>query len=132
MGSGFWEFLQQLVTEHRIVIDRPAGSTHPHYPNLVYPIDYGYLDGTTTVDGGGLDCWIGSQPGKDLDAVALTVDLHKRDAEIKLLLGCTEAEKAIILDFLNGDRMRACLVRRGEKLGFSLSQDLPEEGRRDV
>lgn len=124
MEAGFWEYLQQLASEHRVIIDRPAGSTHPHYPDLVYPLDYGYLDGTTTVDGGGLDCWVGSQPEKELDAIALTVDLHKRDAEIKLLLGCTEAEKAIILNFLNGDQMRACLVRRNEELDSFGSPDL--------
>ncbi len=108
----FWNYLDQLVAGNPIVIDRPKGSAHPRYPELVYPLDYGYLDGTTTIDGGGLDLWVGSQPGGALTALALTVDLHKRDAEIKLLLGCTETEKQIILDFLNGASMRAMLVRR--------------------
>jgi inorganic pyrophosphatase len=109
---GFWSFLDRLVAAHPIVIDRPRHSTHPRYPEVVYPLDYGYLDGTTTVDGGGLDVWRGSLPDAHLDAIALTVDLHKADAEIKLLLGCTEAEQQIILDFLNGADMRAMLVTR--------------------
>ena len=49
----FWVYLDRMVGTSRIVIDRPRGSAHPHYPDLVYPLDYGYLDGTTTVDGGG-------------------------------------------------------------------------------
>jgi len=108
----FWDFLDHLVSESRLVIDRPRGSEHPHYPKMIYPLDYGYLHGTTTVDGGGLDVFLGTLPGKALDALALTVDLEKRDIEIKLLLGCSQAEKQIVLDFLNGANMRACLIFR--------------------
>jgi inorganic pyrophosphatase len=111
----FWDYLDRLVAGSQVTIDRPCGSHHPVYSELIYPLDYGYLVGTTTVDGGGIDVWAGSLPGRRLDAVVMTVDLHKRDAEIKLLLGCTEAEKQVILDFLNGSSMRAWLVRRGDE-----------------
>ncbi len=57
--AGFWQLADQLVREHPIVIDRPRGSRHPRYPAVVYPLDYGYLDGTTAIDGGGVDCWRG-------------------------------------------------------------------------
>jgi F420 biosynthesis protein FbiB-like protein len=110
--ADFWDYLDRLVTQHPVTVDRPRGSAHPAYPALIYPLDYGYLEGTTTVDGGGLDVWLGSLETRQLDALALTVDLHKRDAEIKLLLGCTPAEKQVILDFLNGHAMRAWLVPR--------------------
>lgn len=112
MEADFWTYLDRLLAAHAVVIDRPRGSAHPRYPSLIYPLDYGYLENTTTVDGDGLDVWVGSRPERSLDGLALTVDLHKRDAELKLLLGCTEAEKTIILDFLNGNSMRACLVAR--------------------
>jgi F420 biosynthesis protein FbiB-like protein len=112
MNQDFWRFLDQLVSESQIEIDRPKGSAHPAFPDLIYPLDYGFLRDTTTVDGGGIDLFLGSRPERLLDALALTVDLAKRDAEIKLLLGCTEAEKQIALDFLNGADMRACLVQR--------------------
>jgi len=29
------------VLESEIVIDRPKGSHHPRYPEIVYPVDYG-------------------------------------------------------------------------------------------
>jgi F420 biosynthesis protein FbiB-like protein len=56
--------------------------------------------------------WKGSLEPKILDGVILTVDLKKRDTEIKLLLGCTEAEKQIVLDFQKDHSMQAMLVRR--------------------
>ena len=44
--------------------------------------------------------------------VNITVDLFKRDAEIKLLLGCNETEKQLALNASTGDTMRAEIVRR--------------------
>ena len=111
-GVGFWEALDHLVSSSQVVIDRPRGSRHPRYPEVVYPLDYGYLYGTTAVDGGGVDLWSGSARERSLDAVLLTVDLNKRDVELKLLLGCIEDEKQIALEFLNSGSMHACLVRR--------------------
>jgi inorganic pyrophosphatase len=108
----FWEYLDRLVTGSRIVIDRPKGSTHPRYPTVVYPVDYGYLEHTFTSDGGGIDVWVGSTGVERPDAILCTVDLLKRDAEMKLLIRCTEDEKEAILRFLNGDSMRAVLIRR--------------------
>lgn len=110
----FWQYLDRLVTDCPVVIDRPKGSVHPRYPAIVYPLDYGYLEGSTTVDGGGLDVWLGSLPDRSLESVVLTVDLNKRDAEIKLLLGCNEEDLATILDFHNGGSMRATEVHRSE------------------
>jgi inorganic pyrophosphatase len=110
--DGFWQFLEQLVAAHPIIVDRPRHSTHPRYPTMTYPLDYGYLEGTITVDGGGIDLWVGSQENRRLDAVVLTVDLEKEDVEIKLLLGCSAPEKLVVMEFLNGERMRALLVTR--------------------
>ena len=99
MDQEFWRYLDRLVAASQVEIDRPKGSAHPRFPDLIYPLDYGYLQGTTTIDGGGIDVFFGSQAGRPLDAVALTVDLEKRDAEIKLLLGCSEEEKQIVAGF---------------------------------
>jgi F420 biosynthesis protein FbiB-like protein len=55
---------------------------------------------------------VGSLPEGRLEAVALSVDLLKRDAEIKLLLGCTPEEQATIARFLNSDQMRAVVIPR--------------------
>ncbi len=108
----FWAALDQLVASSPIVIDRPRGSRHPRLPQIIYPLDYGYLEGTTTVDGGGLDVWVGTRSPKTLDALLCTVDLEKRDVELKLLLGCQDHEKSLLLDFHNQGTMHAVLVER--------------------
>ena len=95
-----------------VVIDQPAGSRHPRYPEIVYPLDYGYLKGTSGGDGNEIDVWRGSLPAGALDTVVCTVDLHKRDTEVKLLLGCTQDEKDTILAFHSTGGMAAILIRR--------------------
>ena len=56
--------------------------------------------------------WIGSRPDRELVAVVATVDPEKRDAEVKLLLGCTDAEIETILEVHNYGPQAATLVRR--------------------
>lgn len=112
-GADFWDALDHLVAGSTVVIDRPRGSRHPRYPEMVYPVDYGYLQDTTAMDGGGIDVWRGSDPGIGIDAVACIVDLLKRDAEIKILIGCTEAEKQAIYRLHNeSEYMKGVLIHR--------------------
>lgn len=110
----FWEYLDRMVADSSLVIDRPKGSQHPRFPSLIYPLDYGYLEGTRTVDGGGIDLWLGSLPERSLDSVVMTVDVKQPDAEIVLLLGCNDQEKLTILGFLNAKSIRATLVTRSD------------------
>ena len=114
--SQFWSALDKLVRSSRIVVDRPKGSLHPRFPQYRYPLDYGYLEGTSSMDGEGIDVWLGSSPSSSLTALICTVDLIKRDSEIKLLLGCTDAEIRTILAFHNQiTQMRGILVPRTEE-----------------
>ncbi|MDR2688107.1 MAG: inorganic pyrophosphatase [Oscillospiraceae bacterium] len=108
----FWQALDLLVAEHDLVIDRPRGTAHPRYSDYVYPLDYGYLRGTASSDGGGIDVWRGSSDA-GVVAVMVTVDLVKRDSEIKILLGCTEEEIAIVnREHNNSEFMKGILIRR--------------------
>ncbi|MFT7644633.1 MAG: inorganic pyrophosphatase [Candidatus Paceibacteria bacterium] len=77
----FWNSLQTLVDKSEIKIDRPKDSIHPQYPDYIYPFDYGYLDGTTSGDGDGIDCLAGSLGG----------------SEIKILIGFTSEDMQTIL-----------------------------------
>ncbi len=95
--ENFWQILDTLVATSEIIIDRPKGTTHPRHPDILYPLDYGYLQNTTSGDGAGIDVWIGSLPQKDITAIILTVDLVKRDSEVKILLGCTPEDSQTIL-----------------------------------
>jgi inorganic pyrophosphatase len=93
----FWETLQQVVDDSAIKIDRPKDTAHPRYPDYIYPFDYGYLEGTTSGDGDGIDCWVGSLSGKNVTGVVTIVDQIKKDSEIKILLGCTQEDMQAIL-----------------------------------
>lgn len=95
----FWNELTKLIKTNEIVLDRPKGEPHPRYPKLIYPLDYGYLEGTTAGDGDGIDVWFGSLESKTLTGILCTFDNIKRDAEIKLLIGCTNEDIQVIRDF---------------------------------
>ena len=111
-NKDFWNALDELVSNSKIIIDRPKGTHHPQYPDFVYKVDYGYLQNTSSMDGSGVDVWVGSAE-KKIDAIICTVDLIKKDSEIKILIGCTEEEKAIILETHNEtDFLKGVLVRR--------------------
>lgn len=65
------------------------------------------------MDAGGIGIWIGSSAIKQADALICTVDLLKRDSEIKLLIGCTQEEKRTILAFHNDSEfMKGILIER--------------------
>ncbi len=108
----FWSKLTSLVSEASIVVDRPKGSAHPQIPEMIYPLDYGYLAGTRSGDGHGIDVWIGGLESRAITGVVCTVDLGKRDAEIKILLGCSRAEQRQILSIHNRGTQAAVLITR--------------------
>ena len=111
-NEDFWKALDELVSNSEIVIDRPRGSAHPRFPNFIYKVDYGYLKDTASMDGGGIDVWVGSGD-KIIDAIMCIVDLMKRDSEIKILVGCTEEEKLEVYKTHNETQyMKGILIRR--------------------
>ena len=111
MTEEFWNFLQRLVITSQIVIDRPKGSLHPSFPGYEYPVDYGYLVGTTSSDLSGVDIWIGSLGKRSVVGVECTVDLLKRDTELKVLFDCTDEEINLINNLVNANDMRAMIIK---------------------
>jgi len=113
----FWTRFDALLASNEIVIDRPKGTSHPRHPAIVYPLDYGYLKGTSSDDGNGIDVWRGSMPAAQLVAVVCTVDTLKCDAEVKLLVGCTDDEIETVDKFYNeSDCMSGIVVMRDRDL----------------
>jgi len=113
MNSEFWTALDNLVNQSEIVIDRPKGTVHPKYPDFIYKVDYGFLKNTTSMDGAGIDVWVGTDKEKCIDAIMCIVDLMKRDSEIKILIGCSEEEKKIVYKTHNeSEYMKGILLRR--------------------
>ena len=108
----FWNALDELVNNSEIIIDRPKGTSHPKFPGFIYRVDYGYLKDTSSMDGAGIDVWVGSGK-KKVDAIMCIVDLMKKDSEIKILIGCTEEEKEIVYKTHNETQfMKGVLIRR--------------------
>ena len=108
----FWAFLDELVAASEIVIDRPGGGAHPRVPSIIYPFDYGYLQGTVGGDGDGIDVWRGSLPDARVTAVIATVSVPQRDAELKVLIGCTPEEMERALATHCQARQAGILLRR--------------------
>ena len=114
-NEDFWGAIDDLVRSGNIIIDRPRNSSHPRFPNIIYPVDYGYIDSTKSMDGGGIDIWRGTLEDSTVRAIICTVDLKKRDSEIKLLIGCTEDEICSVYNFHNNtEYMKGLLIYRQE------------------
>ena len=99
LDTSYWQGMGNLIITNKIIIDRPKGSRHPRYPEYIYPIDYGYLENTTASDGDGIDVWMGSLKNKTLTGILCTFDNIKRDAEMKLLIGCTSNDIRAVRQF---------------------------------
>jgi inorganic pyrophosphatase len=109
-SKSFWEKLHRLIDGSKMIIDRPCGSTHPRFPDFIYPLDYGYMEATQSSDGGGIDVWVGSQADRALTCIIVTVDLTKRDSEIKILLGCSDMDIQTILAVHNQNTMGGIFI----------------------
>ncbi|MEA5050316.1 MAG: inorganic pyrophosphatase [Oscillospiraceae bacterium] len=113
IDNKFWNAIDQLVITSQIVIDRPKDTVHPRYPDSIYKVDYGYLKNTSSMDGGGIDVWRGTDDTVGIDAIMCIVDLVKRDSEIKILINCSEKEKQIVYQTHNDTEfMKGILIRR--------------------
>lgn len=120
----FWQKLDTLVLSSSCTIDRPKGTTHFKYLNLVYPVDYGFLTDTTGSDQEPIDMFKGSISTSSVDAIAVSADILKKDCEVKLLVGCTEEETMDILKFLNQTQFqKAILIRRGNETPLWANND---------
>ena len=119
----FWRALDRLAAGAEIVIDRPRGSRHPDFPEFVYELDYGYLRNTVSSDGEGVDVWLGSDPSRRVTGVVCTVDLVKRDAELKLLLGCTADDCTVIRRFYRTSLSAAHILLREDVPASSEEDD---------
>src|SRR5690242_17351498 len=95
-----WAHHQRLIEEKGITLDRPRFSRHPDYPEIVYPIDYGYINGTVGEDGQEIDVFVGTAE-TGLVGVLFTRDFRKGDTEIKLIFNCSPSEVYLVNGFIN-------------------------------
>jgi len=104
--------MDRLIDASEVIIDRPAGSAHPRYPDFVVPFDSGYLKAASAMDQGGIDVSLGTLGNRKPVGLVLTLDLGKRHAEIKPLLGCTSEEAQRITAIHNEESQTGILLLR--------------------
>jgi Inorganic pyrophosphatase len=68
-----------------VTVDRPMGTYHPEYPDLYYPINYGYIKGILAPDGEEQDAYIlgVSQPITEFTGKVIAIIHRKNDIEEK-------------------------------------------------
>ena len=69
-------------------IDRPLGSTHPRHPDMVYPVNYGYVEGVMAGDGAEQDVYVlgPDQPLDTFCGVVIAVLHRLNDREDKWIV----------------------------------------------
>ncbi len=55
MGKDYASVIGKTVT---VTVDRPLGSRHPQHENIVYQLNYGFVQGVTAGDGEDQDAYI--------------------------------------------------------------------------
>jgi inorganic pyrophosphatase len=126
VDTRFWKYIDRLVGESTIEVDRPRGSAHPRYSEMEYPLDYGHLDGTSGGDGNSIDVWRGSLEEMRVTGAIVTVDLAKRDSEMKLLVGCTAEETELALAMHQTGVQASILLSRPSQREEAFSSTLDE------
>jgi inorganic pyrophosphatase len=111
-ATRYWERLDKLIKDNGIIVDRKKGSVHPKYESIVYPINYGYIKNTTSMDNGGIDVFCGTKGNNDIQGILCTIDILKKDSEIKVLYSCTDEEIEIAKKFMESDYMSCLLIKR--------------------
>jgi GrpB-like predicted nucleotidyltransferase (UPF0157 family)/inorganic pyrophosphatase/8-oxo-dGTP pyrophosphatase MutT (NUDIX family) len=79
-----WALFNTIVT---VTVDRPLGSRHPDYPDMIYPVNYGYIPDEIAPDGGGLDVYVlgVSAPVRGFTGRVVGIVYRENDVEDKLV-----------------------------------------------
>ncbi len=106
----FWQKIDTLFLSGDLVIERPKGSSHPLYANMVYPVDYGYLKGLTAADFERVDVFCGSGSRSEVSGIVVCADILKKDLAVKFIVGCSADEENEVLEMLNQTDFQKCVV----------------------
>lgn len=113
----FWQKLDTLFISSKVAINRPKDMASKTYPNLVYPVDYGYLEDTTGSANKEVDVFLGTLEDKRIQSMAIGTDILRKTVEVKLIAGCTDTEKKSILEFLNQmEFQKAIIINRSDNV----------------
>ncbi len=80
--------VKHIVTDDRgrighhatVTVDRPLGSRHPKYPDLQYPVNYGYVKGVMAADGEEQDAYLlgVDEPVNEYTGILIAI-IHRLD-----------------------------------------------------
>lgn len=76
-----------LGTMVTMKVDRPLGSVHPKHPNIIYPVNYGYIPGTESGDGEEIDVYLlgVDRPVEEYTCRIIGIVYRENDVEDKLI-----------------------------------------------
>lgn len=85
----------------KVTVDRPLGSRHPKHPDILYPVNYGYVEGLIAPDGEEQDAYVlgVDKPVTEFTGVILAIIHRLNDCEDKWVvvpMGLTLSESEIL------------------------------------
>ena len=77
-----------LGKEVTVYIDRPLGSKHPKFPNIIYPVNYGYIKEVKALDNDYQDAYLlgVTEPVETYIGVVYAIIVREDDVEDKLVI----------------------------------------------
>ena len=99
--------MKRFIGNHvTVTVDRPLGSRHPKHPDMIYPVNYGYIEGLHAPDGEEQDVYIlgVNEPIEKFEGIVIAVIHRKDDVEDKLVaapvgMKFTKSEIAAAVEF---------------------------------
>ena len=88
----FWQKLDTLYLSSGYQITRKKGEVHPRFQNLIYPVDYGYINDTKSFGKDGVSVYAGSGNRYEISALVVAADILIKELDVKVLVGCTDEE----------------------------------------
>ena len=84
----------------KVIVDRPLGSVHPNFPDLVYEINYGYIEGIIAADGEEQDAYIlgVDEAVSEYEGKLIAIIRRLNDVENKWVISNENFSKDEILD----------------------------------
>lgn len=82
------DLLRLLGKSVTVIVDRPLGTTHPNHKDIIYPVNYGYIENIFAGDGEEQDAYIlGVDKKVDTFSGTVIAIIHRlNDIEDKLVV----------------------------------------------
>ncbi len=86
-----------LNKEVTVTIDRKIGETHPIHKDMIYPINYGYIEGIIAADGDFQDAYILGEdmPVDTFTGLVIAIIHRKNDVETKWVVAKRDSKYSI-------------------------------------